>query len=125
MSPDQSDPRAETSDDPRHTISAAEHPAYKYYLLAALKWLDQEGLARAREVVAEIGALGTGGIDLHGDRTYTLRAMPGKEFSGRHLVSYLYVCLKAIDPTLDPGIDLHEPYLQALELHQPHRRGPN
>jgi hypothetical protein len=122
LTPDQSDPRAETSDDPRHRISAAEHPAYKYYLLAALKWLDQEGLARAREVAAEVGALGTGGIDLHGDRTYTLRAIPGKEFSGRHLVSYLYVCLKAIDPTLDPGIDLHEPYLQALELHQPHRR---
>jgi hypothetical protein len=80
-------------------------------------------VAQAQEAAAEIATLGSGGLDLHGDRKYTLRAIPGQEFSGRHLVSYLYVCLKAIDPTLDPGIDLHEPYLQALELHQSRRPG--
>ncbi len=119
--PGESDLRTGTTDEARPPTDPAELAAYRYYLLAALKWVDQEGLGRAREVAAEIAALGTGGIDLHGDRTYTLRSIPGKEFSGRHLVSYLYVCLKAIDPTLDPGIDLHEPYLQALELH---RRSP-
>ncbi len=44
---------------------------------------------RVREVVAESAALGVSGIDLPGDSTYTLRTIPGKEFSGRHLVSYL------------------------------------
>jgi hypothetical protein len=98
--------------------SEIEQMAYMHYLLGALEWLDREGLVRAREVAEEIAALGMGGIALGGERKYTLRSLPGKEFSGRHLVSYLYVCLKAIDPTLDPGIDLHEAYLQALELHR-------
>lgn len=104
-------------------MAEAEQMAYLHYLLGALEWLDREGLARAREVAAEIAALGTGGIDFQGDRTYTLRSLPGKEFSGRHVVSFLYVCLKAIDPTGDPGIDLLEPYLRALELHQGRRGG--
>ncbi len=103
-------------------MSEAEQMAFLHYLLGALEWLDREGLARARDVAAEIAALGMGGIDLHGIRKYTLRTIPGKEFSGRHLVSYLYVCLKALDPTIDPGIDLHEPYLQALELHRQQRK---
>lgn len=119
----QSEPDARAAESPGPTIGAAEHPAYRYYLLAALQWLDEAGLARAREVAAEIAALGTHGLDLHGDRTYTLQTIPGKDFSGRHLVAYLYVCLKAIDPTLDPGIDLHEAYLQALELHRPRQGG--
>ena len=54
----QSDPWTETPPDHRATISAAEHPAYMYYLLAALEWVDQEGLGGAREVAAEIAALG-------------------------------------------------------------------
>ncbi len=99
-------------------MTEAEQMAYLHYLLGAMEWLDQAGLARAREVAGEIAALGTGGLDLQGDRKYTLRSLPGKEFSGRQLVSYLYVCIKAIDPTVDPGIDLHEPYLRALELHR-------
>jgi hypothetical protein len=110
--------RTREPEDRSEVIHEAEQMAYLHYLLGALEWLDREGLARAREVAAEIAALGTGGLDLHGDRQYTLRSLPGKEFSGRHLVSYLYVCLKAIDPTVDPGIDLHDPYLRALELHR-------
>ena len=120
---DPTDSRPETSAHTRRTISTAEHPAYKYYLLAALRWLDQAGVARAREVAAEIAALGAGGLDVAGERTYTLRTVPGHVFSGRQLVCYLYVCVKALDPTVDPGIDLHEPYLQALELHRPRHRG--
>ena len=104
-------------------IQQAEQMVYLQYLLGALEWLDREGLGRARDVAAEIAALGTGGIDLHGDRKYTLRTIPGKEFSGRHLVSYLYVCVKAVDPTVYPGIDLHEPYLQALDLHRGQKGG--
>ena len=113
-----SPPRTQEPEDRSEGIHEIEQMAYLHFLLSALEWLDREGLTRAREVAAEIAALGTGGIDLHGDRTYTLRSLPGKEFSGRHLVSYLYVCVKAIDPTVDPGIDLHRPYLWALELHR-------
>ena len=113
-----SSPSTREPEDRPEGIRDVEQMAYLHYLLGALEWLDREGLTRARDVAAEIAALGTEGLDLHGDRTYTLRSLSGKEFSGRHLVSYLYVCLKAIDPTLDPGIDLHEPYLRALELHR-------
>lgn len=44
-------------------IRGAEQFGYLHYLLGALEWLDQEGLARAREVAGEIAALGVGGID--------------------------------------------------------------
>lgn len=56
------------------------------------------------------------------EREYRLSTSSGKEFSGLHLVSLLYVCLRALDPTIDSGIDLHEPYLQALQLHQGRRK---
>ncbi len=72
---------------PIDAIRGAEQMAYLHYLLGALKGHDR--LVRAREVVAESAALGVSGIDLPGDSTYTLRTIPGKEFSGRHLVSYL------------------------------------
>ncbi len=104
------------------SIGEAEQVVFTHYLLSALEWLDQEGPTRAGEVAAEIAGIGMTGIDMHGDRKYTLRTIPGKQFSGRHLVSLLYVCLKAVDPTIDPGIDLHDPYLRALELH---RRPPS
>ncbi len=66
--------------------------AYLHYLLSALGWLDRVRLTRAREVAGEIVALGVGGIDLHGNSTYTLLTIPGKEFSGPHLV-FPPVCL--------------------------------
>ena len=56
------------------------------------------------------------------ERRYRLSTSLGKEFSGLHLVSLLYVYLRALDPTIDPGIDLHIPYLQALQLHQGRRK---
>jgi len=44
------------------------------------------------------------------ERRYRLSTSPGKEFSGLHLVSLLSVGFKLLDPTIDPGVDLQEPY---------------
>ena len=89
--------------------------AARFYLLSSLEWVAWEGPKRAREVATRIAALGRQGVDLDDpERQYLLSTSPGKEFSGPQLVSLLYVCLKALDPTIDPGSDLHGPYLKAL-----------
>lgn len=68
-------------------------------------------------------ALGRHGMDLDDpERRYRLSTSPGKEFSGLHMVSLLYMCLKALDPAINPGIDPHEAYLRALQLERGRRR---
>jgi transposase-like protein len=108
---------------PAPAPSAGQVMPATFYLLSSLECVEWEELKHAREVATEIAALGRQGMDLNDpERRYRLSTSPGKEFSDLHLVSLLYVCLKALDPTIDPGIDLHGPYLRALQLHQGRRK---
>jgi hypothetical protein len=95
-----------------------------FYMLAALEWLDRETTARAREVGTEIALLGTKGFDLDSaERKYELRSMPDQRYSGLEMVSWMYVLLKAVDPTIDPEIDLSSAYMTALQLHDRRAKG--
>jgi hypothetical protein len=51
-------------------------------------------------------------------KTDTLRFLPGEEFSGLQLLSIMYIGFKQVNPELDTGLALHEPYQQALALHK-------
>ena len=71
---------------------------------------------KLQPVTCEITMLGRQGLDMN-DPTpkYTLKTLPGN-FSGLHLVSYLYVGMKNLAPDADPGIDLAREYEQAQAL---------
>jgi hypothetical protein len=51
---------------------------------------------------------------------YIIDALPGETFTGLELMCLLFAGLKRLYPEADPGMDLNEPFLTALERF--HRR---
>jgi tetratricopeptide (TPR) repeat protein len=85
------------------------------YCLSAMKLFAQSPEKR-QAVTFEVAMLGRGGLDINDSaRKYTLKSLPGN-FSGLQLVSYMYVGIKQLAPTQDPGIDLSSEYSQAKQL---------
>jgi hypothetical protein len=90
------------------------------YCLGALQRFENMGRAEIQKIVGEIALLGSGGIDYaSSEQKYTLNSVPGEQFSGLQLLCMMYVGFKDIEPTLDIGVDLSEPYQAALKLHNP------
>jgi cytochrome c-type biogenesis protein CcmH/NrfG len=87
------------------------------YCLDALKRFENLSMEKIREIAFEIGMLGTSGIDYtKPDRRYSLKSLPGEQFSGLQLLTLMYVGFQRIDPSLDSGLDFREPYLMALKV---------
>jgi hypothetical protein len=94
-------------------------PAATMYCLDALQRFEEKSRDEIYEVVSEIAIMGRSGLDYaSSDAKYTLRSIPGKQFSGLQLMCLMYVGFKEIEPTLDTGVDLREPYEQALAMHE-------
>ncbi len=45
-----------------------------------------------------------------------MKSLPGEKFSGLHLMCLMYAGFKRIAPEHDLQMDLHEPFLTALEM---------
>lgn len=69
-------------------------------------------------IVSEIGLLGTGGIDYANPKTYTLKTIPGEQFTGLQLLCLLYVGFQKIEPNMDTGLDFREAYTLAVDAHR-------
>lgn len=96
----------------------AKEPAAIMYCLSALDRFEDMSRDRMRQIVAEVALLGQSGLDFaSSDKKYTLTTLPGEAFSGLQLMCLMYVGLKDIEPTLDPGMDLGDAYQAALLLH--------
>ena len=90
------------------------------YCLGALQRFENMRRAEIQEIVGEIALMGAGGIDYtSSEQKYSLKSVPGEQFSGLQLLCMMYVGFKDIKPTLDVGVDLSEPYQAALKLHNP------
>ncbi len=88
------------------------------YCLGALQRFDKMPEDQVRIVTLEIALLGRFGLDYaSADEKYTLKSLPGEKFSGLRLMCLMYVGFKRLNPTLDPGMDLHDAYRAALTLH--------
>jgi hypothetical protein len=95
-----------------------KEPAAIMYCLSALNSFEDMSQEEVRYVVAEIALLGRSGLDYaSAEKKYTLQTLPGEPFSGLQLMCLMYVGLKDLDPTVDTGMDLEEPYQAALLLH--------
>jgi tetratricopeptide (TPR) repeat protein len=89
------------------------------YIVDALQYFEDKSIDEIRKVGFEIGMLGRSGIDTDNpDKKYSLNAIPGKTFSGRHLLAYMYTAFKEFEPNIDTGIDFDEEYEQAKELYE-------
>ncbi|MDA8104397.1 MAG: hypothetical protein M0Z71_03365 [Nitrospiraceae bacterium] len=76
------------------------------------------GLAEIQKVGFEIGLLGQQGIDpANHEKKYTLKSIPGKEFTGLQLLAYMYAAFQVIDPFLDTGLNFKKEYEAAKKLH--------
>jgi len=87
------------------------------YIVDALQFFEGKSTDEIRKVGFEIGMLGRNGIDTDTpEKKYSLKSIPGKKFSGRHLLAYMYTAFQKFDPDVDTGIDFDEEYEQAMEL---------
>ena len=106
-----------------HRIDYSQEPAGQtavtMYCLAALQHFEGMELSEIQKVGFEIGLLGTQGINpSNHDKKYTLKSIPGQEFTGLQLLAYMYAAFKVIDPFLDTGLDFKKEYEAAKKLHE-------
>lgn len=94
-----------------------KYPAAVWFLLDALKRFAPMDVEQIRAIAFEIGMLGRSGLDYASpEKKYTLRTIPEETFSGLHLMCLMHAGFKRIQPDIDSGMDLDEPFLTALQL---------
>lgn len=99
-----------------------KHPAAVWYMLSALKLYDTMPLEQVRAIALEVAITGQRGLDYADPaQKYTLRSLPGA-FSGLQLMCLMYAGFKRIAPDQDVGMDLHEPFITAVELFEVEKR---
>jgi tetratricopeptide (TPR) repeat protein len=100
-------------------LLTAKQPAAVFYFLDAFKRFDAMTPEQVRNVAFEIALLGRNGLDYAApDEKYELRTLPGRKFSGLHLMCLMFAGFKRVAPEHDVGMDLNEPFLTALQMHQ-------
>lgn len=108
---------------PKNRIDYSKEPAGQaavtMYCLSALQHFEGMELNEIQKVGFEIGLLGQQGIDpSNHDKKYTLKSIPGKEFTGLQLLAYMFSAFQVIDPFLDTGLDFKKEYEAAKKLHE-------
>ena len=94
-------------------------PDATMFCLAALEEFQRLPSPEVQAVVFEIAALGQSGLAVNeAGRKYSLKSLPGRQFSGLQLVAMMYVGFKGVDPTTDVGFDLSKEYEQARAMYQ-------
>lgn len=100
----------------REAVGGGVRPDAVMYCVGALEKCRGMGPAEIQEIAFEIAALGTKGINPNdSSRKYRLRTLSG-EFTGLHLLCYLYVTWKQIRPDMDIGFDLSKEYEAARAM---------
>ena len=94
-----------------------QEPAVVMYCLDALERFAGMSDLEVKQIGFEIGLLGQGGLDYASSNVkYTLKALPGEEFSGLALMAMMYVAFQRIDPSLDLQLPFGDAYRRALGL---------
>jgi len=94
-------------------------PAVVMYLLGALQRFEDMEHDDILQVTAEIALMGRFGLDYSStDSQYTLRSLPGEQFSGLQLMCLMYVGMKRVHPSADSGIPFDDAYAMALSMYQ-------
>jgi hypothetical protein len=100
-----------------------KHPAAVFYFLDAFKIFDAMSAEEIRDVAFEIALIGREGLNYAAsEEKYELKTIPSRKFSGLHLMCLMYAGFKRVAPDQDTGMDLDEPFLTALQLHEGNKR---
>ena len=87
------------------------------YCLDTLKRFENMPVEKIKEIAFEVGLVGTAGIDYtKPDSRYSLKSLPGEQFTGLQMLVFMYVGFKKIDPTVNTGLDFEDAYQTALKL---------
>ena len=102
----------------RAATSGVERPDAVMYCLGALQKFEKMKHQDVQRIGFEIALLGQTGLDTN-DSTpkYRLKSMPG-DFSGLHLLCYMYVAFKKVAPDKDIGFDLAKEFEIAKAMHK-------
>jgi tetratricopeptide (TPR) repeat protein len=86
------------------------------YCLGALEFFSSKARNDISAIASEIALLGRTGLDInHPEKRYHLNSLTG-DFSGLHLLCYMYVGFRILDENVDIGADLSSEYHAALKL---------
>ena len=110
-------PRQEGTTNP--ALLREKNPAAVFYFLDAFKRFDAMTPDEIRNVALEIALIGRAGLDYASpEKKYELKTIPNRKFSGLHLMCLMYAGFKRILPEHDVGMELNEPFVTALQLHE-------
>jgi tetratricopeptide (TPR) repeat protein len=89
------------------------NPAVMMFMVDALQYFNGMPNEKIKRIAFEIAMIGTQGISPGGDKKYKVSLIPGKEFSGYHLLAYYYVSWKLAIPEMLAQLQL--PYDNEFE----------
>jgi hypothetical protein len=93
-------------------------PAASMHMLAAFERFDLLPLSKVKQIALEIAVMGMSGLDYASpDKKYRLNAIPDEHFSGLELMCPMHAGLRAVDPTINTGVDMEEPYRMAKAMY--------
>jgi len=74
-------------------------------------------LEKIKEIAFEVGLVGTTGIDYTKPNSrYSLKSLPGEQFTGLQMLVFMYVGFKKIDPNVNTGLDFEDAYQTAIKM---------
>ena len=86
------------------------------YCLGALELFSSKSRNEIFSIASEIALVGRSGLDINNpEKKYRLKSLNG-EFTGLHLLCYMYVGFRIYDENVDIGADLSSEYQAALKL---------
>jgi hypothetical protein len=93
--------------------------AVMWYMVDALKFFSGMSKEKIKGIAFEIALIGTQGISPAEGNIYKVGSIPGKDFSGYHLLAYYYVSFKLAVPEMvnDLGLPYDNEYKAALTIH--------
>ena len=107
----------------RAVMPGVKRPDAVMYCLGALQKFEKMKHEEVQKIGFEIGMMAQKGLDTN-DATpkHRLKNLPG-QFSGLHLLCYMYVAFKKVAPDQDIGFDLSKEYELAKAMQKEEKGG--
>jgi len=109
----------------RRSIHLDRRQAVARYMLGAMQRFNKMTPEQVKSVATEIAVIGTGGISTAKDANYTLKTIPGEEFSGYRLLANYYVSWKSAFPEhlSKIGLPFDDAYALAQQMYDAKKPG--
>ena len=100
----------------REAVGGGIRPDAVMYILGALQKCEKMEMSQIQKIAIEIGAVGMKGMNPNdANQIYRLRSVPG-EFTGLHLLCWMFVTWMRIAPEMSIDFDLTQEYAEAKKM---------